>query len=424
MWSRLEYLGLVPVVILAVALTGSAATANASTTASTAAHTANWRVVTTGSMPCRQWHTHQYNAEIQDVTALSTRDAWAAGQCVAGGSVIGIAGHWNGQRWTFSRLPAQADLDFTPYGDDLVAATSDRDVWVAAGADDETGRDANAALHWNGHRWTDQSKGLPDGDGFITIDATAATGTWAIVRLEDQDPTQNVRGVALVHWTGRAWQQIAIPSAFGTDFPPDELAVGPGGNVWVGGAVGNGGYGHPLIADYRAGKWRQEIQLPQRTQSGGRVDGFAVAGSSVWAIADYLAVPMSSDVLTLIAGGPRTYVTAPGASNGTVQAAAGNSRGDLYLVRPLVTGLQYWNGHTWTTDTPPVPAGSYVYQGTNCYPVGPMPNPPTEGVNVLALSATPGSAMVWAAGFVAGGSQPLYPACAEPTAQPLTEVSQ
>jgi hypothetical protein len=224
-----------------------------------------------------------------------------------------------------------------------------------------------------------------------------------------------------VHWTGRTWQQIAFPSAFDALFPPDELTVGPRGTVWVGGDAGIGGSGRPLIAEYSGGRWRALIRLAQRTQLGGRVDGFAVAGSSVWAIVDYLAVP-SSDVLVRIAGGSRTYLTAPGASNGTITAAAGDSHGGLYLVRPLVSGLRYWNGRTWTTDSPPVPRDAYPYKGTTCYPVGPMPTPPTPGVNVLALAPVPGTADVWASGFVAGGSLPLYPACAEPTAQPLTEI--
>lgn len=95
--------------------------------------------------------------ELNSVTALSPKDAWAVG--TVGNEDTGVPYrsfilHWNGVKWR--RIPAQSP---DPGGDPLFAvlARSAHDVW-AVGYGVEVGPKSRAIVqHWNGTRWTESA---------------------------------------------------------------------------------------------------------------------------------------------------------------------------------------------------------------------------------------------------------------------------
>ncbi len=402
-----------------------------------------WRAVAGGDLPCRHWRSGKTSASIDDVAALGPADVWTVGTCVVAGTgaggpgqatTAGVISHWDGRRWRSARLPA-GDLAapvavYPGVGDNLIAGTADDDMWVASGGLG-AGPNANVAFHWDGRHWANQSQGLPSGGGFITIAASAAAGTWAIVRLQDAGPRQNPYGTALVRWDGGRWRQVAVPPLFDTTFPPGPLAAGPGDSVWIGGdtATGTGGYGVPLAARYDGHGWSYH-RLPRATSEGGRVTGFVAAGRTTWAFVGYLAVPPHGyqALVPLTGGTPRQLMVPRGKLLDQIYATAGDAHGDVYLLRLLVNRglvIQRWDGHAWHIDQFAVPRHPYAYQGDGCAPPGSAYGKPggrLYGLDISAIAAAPGTTVVWAAGSFGRGGAALYPDCAQPTTQPIIEV--
>jgi len=92
------------------------------------------------------------NSGLAAVSALSRRDAWAAGVSFNGhGDAQTLILHWNGTSWTRVPSPHPAGL----LGSNLIAvsALAPGDAW-AAGSVLERGNDQTLVLHWNGTRWT------------------------------------------------------------------------------------------------------------------------------------------------------------------------------------------------------------------------------------------------------------------------------
>jgi hypothetical protein len=95
--------------------------------------------------------------ELEAVTAVSPRNAWAVG--TVGNEDTGVPYrsfilHWNGLNWHRVSSPSP-----DPGGDplDAVLARGPRNVW-AAGYGIETGTETHAIVeHWNGTRWTESA---------------------------------------------------------------------------------------------------------------------------------------------------------------------------------------------------------------------------------------------------------------------------
>ena len=389
-----------------------------------------WRVVPSPDLPCSHWHGGESSASIDGVAALGPSDVWTAGSCVVGETTAGVISHWDGRRWSSLRLPRGARS--TPVaaspgaGGNVIAGTADDDMWaVGGGSSNSPPQNGNIAFHWDGGQWTDQSQGLPGGGGFDAIAASAAAGTWAIVKLRGSP-----YGTALLRWDGHRWQQLPFPPLFDTNFPPDHLAAGPGNSVWIGGDSGGAGYGVPLAARYDGHGWSY-YRLPRTTSEGGRVIGFAVAGLSAWALVDNLAPPPGGyQALVSLTGGTAGQLKIPGDHLLQISAMAGDPRSGLYLLRAhgTVTGgivVQHWDGRGWHVEPVPVPSHSYVYRGSDCVPSGSAYGKPggrLNGLEVSAIASVPGTATVWAAGSFGGGGAALYPDCPQPTTQPVVEV--
>jgi hypothetical protein len=120
------------------------------------------------------WATVKTPAKLDVMSAVSSRNIWAAGELNGKPCIL----RWNGKVWKVQAKPS------TPSGRSFsgLSARNSKDVWVVGGAfSPPTKKNTAVALHWDGVRWRDHSpKGIatdlisvaPDGHGGIWASGT------------------------------------------------------------------------------------------------------------------------------------------------------------------------------------------------------------------------------------------------------------
>lgn len=189
-------------------------------------------------------------SSLNDVTAISSTDAWAVGN--AGSSAIGrtLALHWNGSAWTPVATPSPGTRDST-----LLAATgsSTSDVWaVGCFRDLPYGNRArhSLAMHWNGSSWSRTS--TPDfGDA-----AHAQTVLSDVVELSPADVwavgyTNGIGGsnrAVVLRWGGTTWNEAPAPGLASLS----SITALSATDIW---ATGLDSSGQPRVANWRGSGW-------------------------------------------------------------------------------------------------------------------------------------------------------------------------
>lgn len=172
------------------------------------------------------------------IGAQGPRDVWIAGTAPAGSpsslrtKVVLL--HWNGRSWRRLAQPASGLGYYNSVQSvRVVSATS---AWVVGWdklGPNESNRRLPLALHWNGRRWT--TTRMPAGRGELE-NVTRADGQ-ILASGDTYSPDQTSYALDLLRWTGRAWVHEAVPaSGPGT---MDGIAGIPGGGVWVTGSTGD-----------------------------------------------------------------------------------------------------------------------------------------------------------------------------------------
>jgi hypothetical protein len=358
--------------VLAAMLAISGAADSAAAAADTAGAKPGWQLTYTLPLANGQ------SVWVKSVAALGRTDAWAVGGETAivhgQGTGVPVILHWNGARWTFSRLPRPQHLDYfstvvasarndawafggegassdsAPYiahwngvrwswmkgsGPGAVLAAADlgpSDVWV-------TGYEPNRVTQWNGHRW--RTYPVP-GQGVQSLVGTGSRDVWAIGR--NSAATQ----FEALHWTGDRWHQTKMPPvALPTDGQAYPLAAAAGkAGAW---AVGVLGYpdptthledAMPVAYQWNGNAW-QDLPVPA-----GLYDG----------------IPQGADFTAVTPDGQGGFWAA-------MQAGSGIER------------LIHYRHGRWTATALPVIKGSAV-----------IPVPPT----IVSLAAIPGTDSTWA----------------------------
>ena len=199
------------------------------------------------------------------VTALSPSDAWAGGGVSLTETANGtpIADHWNGQRWSISKLPAGLSGAIQ-----VLRASAWNNVW-AFGASAEG--DGGFALRWNGHKWLLMKRwsGLTSVAGAVV---RSPTNVWVFSR---------VTGI-VQHYDGRRWRGVVV-APYMAWF--DSVTTLPGGKVWaigfltttevVQGTVSGSGYkwNATTLTDFPGGQAGDEL-----------TDIYALSESNIWAL--------------------------------------------------------------------------------------------------------------------------------------------
>src|SRR5438270_2029564 len=105
----------------------------------------------------RQWISvsgpHAKTSFLDDVAAISKRDAWAVGYWEDGL----LTAHWNGRQWRAFKGPAVGEQGSALHS---VAALSSSDVWAVGEIDNSFDLYEPLLYHWNGNRWSEVTGAL------------------------------------------------------------------------------------------------------------------------------------------------------------------------------------------------------------------------------------------------------------------------
>jgi hypothetical protein len=220
---------------------------------------------------------HNEEVQLNAVTAISPRDAWAVGP--TGTSTGDIVVHWNGTGWQQVAVPARVMAKVSVLGS--VGATSDRNVWAFDGSGDylrfngsswtagraptfaggknglviasglAVGTDSawlfgfdstpskliSYAARFDGRGWQAMSLPAPTGQyGVVDASAVSASDIWAVVQGGPGQRTAN----GLLHWNGRRWLSAKLSAYLARGTNLTSVLALPGGDVWVAGGIPSG----------------------------------------------------------------------------------------------------------------------------------------------------------------------------------------
>lgn len=160
-----------------------------------------WRVLATGRLP---------GATLVAVTALSGANAWAGGGAAPS---IGrpVIEHWNGHRWSVSKLPTGLSGAV-----EALSASSWNNVWAFGATYHGNG---GFALRWNGHRWRVMKRwsGLTSVAGAVV---RSPSNVWVF---------SLVNGFAQ-HYDGHSWQRVRVAADV---FSFESVTSLPTGDIWA-----------------------------------------------------------------------------------------------------------------------------------------------------------------------------------------------
>lgn len=310
---------------------------------------------------------------LDDVVAITPRDAWAVGHYGSLAHPRILIEHWNGTAW--HRMPVSPAAGWL----DSVAATSARDVWatglsgtralilhfdgaewrrvaspaaghgpaVLAGVAALSRHDGWAAgitgdkvliEHWNGTSWTRVPSPSPQRQSLLSgVSAASPRDVWAV---------GGISKTLILHWNGIRWRRVPSPSP-GTGAVLDGVTAVSARDAWATGSSARGA----LILHWNGTAWRP-ARIPAAGPGAALIGITATSPRSLWAVGATAGLAGASTL--------RTGPAAP--APGTGPAA-----------EPLIL---HWNGTTWRRISIPRPAsggmliGTYAASRTNTWAVG------------------------------------------------------
>jgi hypothetical protein len=302
------------------------------------------------------------NGELNAVTAVSARDAWAVGNTNSVPSASLIL-HWNGSGWKRVASPTIGGHVVLLTS---VAATSASNAWVAGIAD---GRRPFIA-HWNGVVWRRSHTSVRG--AVEAVAATSRSNAWAVGATIDR--------TLILHWDGTSWRRVPSPVRHGA-----LLAVAASGrSAWAVGFIGNAGFpgsratNRPLILHWDGASWRR---VPTHLPRGlGSLRSVALTDSGrAWAVGctGCKSAGPGAPLIESWNGTSWQKVTAPGqASLAGLWAVTATSAGNAWAVgvpaggAGHTTGIEHWDGHSWTTVPGPDPGGHERLTGVTATSAG------------------------------------------------------
>ena len=327
---------------------------------------------------CRPWTGDHppYAVWLSGVDVLSPCDIWATG--IPGvdtqSATVSDLLHWNGVKWTLrtsAKVPASLDPPPT------VAATSDRDVWIAGTATVGDGNAQTLIAHWNGtalSRAASPNAGTPPGGLLSGVSAAGPDDAWAVGGYSVIDPVYDTsQSYPLAErWNGRAWTQVAAaqPGAGnGRPSPQAEFSAVTtvsGSDAW---AVGNDSVETTPVPNERqvplAEHWNGRAWQVSPTRADGNEDQlYAVSAAGpddVWAVGRYgnptkTLTEHWNGVRWTIAPSPSPGRVEDGKADGVLVGVAVVSPRDAWAVGSYVSGpgvlkplalVLHWNGSSW-----------------------------------------------------------------------------
>jgi hypothetical protein len=259
------------------------------------------------------------------ISVLSANDIWAVGSAFDT-SRSTLTMHWDGTRWTIIPSPGSAYLTG-------VEAIAPDDVWAVGYTDINTTTSTTFTMHWDGTQWSVVPSPNPNYTPQFSINrlhAVAARSSNEVYATGGGMAIDGQNAFAL-SWDGSQWSVISIPSSIQTGAAYD-VAIAPGGDIWVVGIVSDGSRTEPLILR----NWTRVLDYPSENQSVQLTALWPVSDNDIWAMgtqASYhglswhwdgtrwnnVPVPITDQTLLtgIVAGGNELW--AVGAKNYTTQ---------------------------------------------------------------------------------------------------------
>ncbi len=129
---------------------------------------------------------------------------------------------WNGRKWSKLSTPQPGGASFGSFSMiDALACTSSTSCWGAGsfGSYEPTLRSLNQILHWNGRKWTKSVIPNPGGTGADSVSelfgatCSSSRNCWAVGSYTD---VARGRVNAALHWNGKKWSLVRTPDPGGT----------------------------------------------------------------------------------------------------------------------------------------------------------------------------------------------------------------
>jgi hypothetical protein len=216
-------------------------------------------------------------AYLWGVAVMSARNAWAVGaDLVAPDTQFStpLLAHWDGHAWTEATVAALPSHGY------LTGITTFKGGAWAVGASG-THPNGTPGLHkplimrLTGSTWTRAPYSNKSGGHLTAVAASSPANAWAVGSVMDDagDGPQ-----LIVHWNGRAWQQVKYPALPATGFLTG-VATTSRDNAW---AVGNTYPGAIFILHWNGKRWRL-VRAPGMTATQDTLVGVtATSATNAW----------------------------------------------------------------------------------------------------------------------------------------------
>jgi hypothetical protein len=287
-------------------------------------------------------------ASLQSVTCTSTRNCIAAGYYIApGGTLTGLALHWNGTKWSVTPVPVPRGRPFSQlYGATCVRAT---DCWAVGNAGSAT-----LAERWNGSKWSLVPSPSPHPASPNQLSAVAcvnASECWAVGYTFPGAGT----GSLTEKWNGDAWRVVSTPSSKSGDLIGDSCPS-PTACLAVGASDGSAA----LAQIWTGTKWVGTPAARPRGATAAQLSAVACPSQADCLAVGYYSARGRSLVLAQRWTGTRwvaaTAASPAGASfvvlNGATCLSASNCWAVGRTVKDSATSslIEHWNGRSWSVS--------------------------------------------------------------------------
>jgi len=308
-------------------------------------------------------------APLSSVTSPARDDAWAVGSSGTGRATMPLILHWNGVRWQSVTIPGTA-----AFAARLVTSTSPDDVWVL-------GAQARQSLAWiyDGATWQRTVLPKPFQDGaFAAASGIDAWGSYYAVCVSIGSGSTSCTS-SVFHWNGARWSSRGL----------DGLLLGivvAAGHAWfldltrIQGVTTNHPTGVPVIYE-ATGSTVKLVSTATATRVATDAALAVAPGGQVWVLG-HLATAKRLAVLLHWTGQHWTRIAVPARADGgplIVRDSLAYDDGNGVWAGPFA----HWTGRRWDNTDP----GRALAGG--------------DSYSLAAIAPIPGTAGLWAAGWVA-----------------------
>jgi hypothetical protein len=168
---------------------------------------------------------------------------------------------------------------------EAVTAISGRNAWAVGHRSGSQG-DRSFVLHWNGRAWRIQKSpntSATDNDDLLAVTATSPSNAWAVGTLFNAP-----EGSVILHWNGRVWKIAKKPNLGVSGSTLEGVVATSGHDAWAVGARSNGTALQTLVLHWNGSFWKV-LPTPNQTTTGDNIL-FSVAAASpadLWAVGLY-----------------------------------------------------------------------------------------------------------------------------------------